>query len=356
MNRRTLRRRLAPVLLAATVTLSVSACDVQPADMTSFGTGGPTYPLHIEFTSVLNLPQGAKVIADGLEIGRLTQVTLVDPGPGETGSGYVSAEIAVGRSVRLPVGTTAELRQETPLGDVHIALAEPRTPTTAMLAPGATIPRSDTTQAPTIEDILAALSTFIGTGAVTDVQDIIRTMNGVLPTDPRDTARLSGILGADLTDLAGDLESVDAVLDGLQTTLDDGVIDNAPVIEELLTPYGVQQTTDAINAQIGVIFVLTALGPVAPSAAWLGPLLGSLDATVAAVVPMLFGSRPLDTDSPSNMKALVDLIHTTIIPFAERPTIDLVEVSVAGESAPAMPVDEQTRRIVDLLRVIGAVR
>ncbi|MFC4372921.1 MlaD family protein [Nocardia halotolerans] len=346
MNR--LRRGL-HALLTATVVLAAAGCGL-PTELP--GTGEPTYPLSVEFASVLNLPEGAKVIADGVRVGRLNSVTLVE----DAGTGYVRAEVEIRESVRIPVGTTAELRQDTPLGDVHIALTEPSAPGAGVLGPGATIPRTDTTRAPAIENILAALSVFIGTGAVTDLGDIIATMNGVLPQDPRETARLSETLGTDLSDLADHLGSVDAVLNGLETTLADGVLHNAPVLEELLTPYGVTQTTDAINAQIGVIFVLTALGPVAPSAVWLGPLLASLDATTAAVVPMLFGSRPLDTTAPSNLKTLVDLIHTKVLPFAERgPKVDLVEIGVVDPTT-TMSTDEQTRRVVDLLRMIGAVR
>ncbi|WP_043652258.1 MlaD family protein [Nocardia thailandica] len=340
-------RHLAAVLATATI---ATGCAAVP------GTGATdgTYPLHIEFADVLNLPEGATVIADGVRIGRLTGVRLIER-PGSPGGGLVTADIAVDSSVRLPAGTTAELRQETPLGDIHIALTEPAAAAGAALGPGSTIPLTDTTRSPAIEDILAALSVFLGTGAVTDLQDIIRTVNGVMPGDPRDTARLSATLGTDLTDLAGDLGAVDSLLDGLEATLDRGVLANAPVLEELLTPYGVEQTTDAIDAQIGVIFVLTALGPVAPSTTWLGPVLGSLDATVTGVVPMLFGSAPFDTASPSNLKALVDLIHTEILPFADRgPTVDLTRIEVSGTERP--PVDEQTGRIIDLLRVIGAVR
>ncbi|MET8776888.1 MlaD family protein [Nocardia sp. NPDC004654] len=338
--------------LATAVVCAAAGCGVQVADLPvpGYGVSGPTYTLRIEFASVLNLPQGAKVISDGVRVGQLTDLRVVTDSPS---TGYVLAELAIMESVRLPVGTTAELRQETPLGDVHIALSEPAAATSQVIEPGATIPLADTTGSATIEDILAALSVFVGSGAITDVQDIIRKMNTVLPRDPRDTARIAGTLGADLTDLADNIDSVDALLDGMQATLEQGVIANAPVLEELLTPFGVQQTTDVINAQIGVIFVLTALGPVAPSTLWLAPLLQSLDDTAVAVVPMLFGARPLDTNSPSNMRKLVDLIHTEVVPFVERgPKVDITEFSVTG----AADRDEQTRRVIDILRMIGAVR
>ncbi|MDO3645952.1 MlaD family protein [Nocardia mangyaensis] len=339
-------------------TLLAAGCGFQPADLPvpGAGVGGPTYPLRIEFADVLNLPTGAKVIAAGVRVGVLSGVTLVDPvaATSERAAvpGYVVAEVDLRQSVRLAVGTTAELRQETPLGDVHIALSEPPDLTVGELAPGATIPLADTTQSPPIEDILAGLSTFIGSGAVTDFQNIVATMNGVFPDDPRDTARLADILGTDIADLGVNLRSVDALLDGMEATVEEGLQGNLPILDELLTPYGVAHTTEAVNAQIGVIFVLTALGPVAPSAQWLGPLLSSLDDTAQALVPMLLGANPLDTESPSNMKALVDLINTKLVPYATHgPKVDVVEVGLSPITA-----DDHTARIVDTLRMIGLVR
>ncbi|MVU76709.1 MCE family protein [Nocardia sp. ET3-3] len=355
---KTWRRAGAHVITCIAVLFAATGCDLQPADIPVPGSGvsGPTYALRIEFADVLNLPQGAKVLAGGVRVGQLTRVTLVDPTPA-TGdraarAGYAIADIAVSDSVRLPRGTTAELRQDTPLGDVHIALSEPAKSAAGQLEPGATIPIADTTRSPSIEDVLAGLSTFIGSGAVSDFQDIVRKMNGVLPRDPADTAHIAGVLGGDLTDLGDHLNSVDALLNGLQATVDDGLLGNTTQLDGLLTPDGVQHTTDAINAEIGVIFVLTALGPLGPAAAWLGPLVGSLDGAAKALVPMLFGSHPLDSGSPSNMKLLTDLIQNKLIPFAERgPKVNLV-----GVSAPGISVADRTDRIVDTLRMIGAVR
>ncbi|WP_278263069.1 MlaD family protein [Nocardia sp. AG03] len=340
-----MRRALLAMLVAV-----LAGCGFGPEDLPVPGAGvdGPTYALRIEFANVLNLPQGAKVIASGVRVGSLTGVTLVDPTTATADHparpGYAVAEVAIDRSVRLRQGTTATLRQETPLGDVHIALTEPAT-ATPELAPDATIPLTDTTQSPPIEDILAGLSTFLGSGAVGDFQHIVRTMNGVFPDDPRDTARIAEILRGDTIDLGTHLDAVDALLDGMEDTVEDGLRHNVAILDELLTPYGVDHTTEAVNAQIGVIFVLTALGPVAPSAQWLGPLLSSLDDTARALVPMLLGRSPLDTGAPSNMKALLDLIATDLVPFARAPKVEL-----------ALTPDERGARVVDTLRMIGLVR
>ncbi|MFE3960767.1 MlaD family protein [Nocardia sp. NPDC059091] len=322
---------------------------------------GPTYRLSIEFADVLNLPPGAKVFADGVRVGQLTHLRLVDPvaaeADGPARRGYVVAEVAIRDSVHLPKETTAALRQETPLGDVHIALSVPATASGQSLSAGATIPLAQTSQSVPIEDIFAGLSTFVGSGAVGNVQRIVDKMNAILPKDPRDTAHISATLGADLSDLGANLGSVDALLDGVQATVDQGIGDNLPKLDVLLTPRGAQHTIDAINAEIGIIFVLTALGPVAPSLQWLGPVLQSLDGTVRAVVPMLFGSHPLDTNSPSNLKQAVDLIQNKIIPFVDHgPKVNVVGISVGTPQPSAMSESDQTTRILDTLRMVGVVR
>ncbi len=350
-------------LAAATIAVSATACGFQPADIPVPGTGvgGPTYRLRIEFADVLNLPQGAKVIADGVRIGQLTGVTLVDPVPATATTparrGYVIADIAIRTSVRLPAGTTAQLRQATPLGDVHIALTEPAAPAATEIAPEATIPLADTRQPLPIEDILAQLATFVGSGAVNDVQNIVHKVNGIMPRDPAETARIAEVLGTDLDDLAAHTDSIHAVVQGIHDTVVDGMLNRTPIWDPLLTPDGVQHTTDVMNAQIGTILVLTALGPFAPSTKWLAPVLDSTAAAAHAVVPMLFGSAPLDTDSPSNIKKLIDLIQSKVIPFADHgPKINMVGAGITPPPDAAMGTDEQTGRIVDALRMIGAVR
>ncbi|WP_280436180.1 MlaD family protein [Nocardia carnea] len=351
-------------IFAGIFAMAATGCGFQTADITVPGTGtsGPSYHLRIEFADVLNLPQGAKVIAGGVTVGHLNTLTVVDAAADTSGRpghrGFVVADVAIRDSVRFPAGTTAQLRQETPLGDVHIALTEPAGPDTGQLSPGSTIPLADTKQSPPIEGILTRLSTFVGSGAVTDFQDIVHRINTIMPTDPRDTARVSDALGANLEDLAADTGSIHHLVRGLRSTVDEGLLHNAPAFDQLLTPEGVGHTTDVINTTIGVVYVLTALGPLAPSALWLGPALQSGSRALQAFVPMLFGSHPLDTGSPSNFKTLVELVQNKIIPFVEHgPKLNLVGITVdSPPGAAALPPQQQTERIIDTLRMIGAVR
>lgn len=42
--------------------------------------------------------------------------------------------------------------------------------------------------------------------------------------------------------------------------------------------------------------------------------MGTSDFMISAVMPVLFGARPLDTTTPHNMSRLIDLISKDVIP------------------------------------------
>ncbi|MEV6071392.1 MlaD family protein [Nocardia sp. NPDC052001] len=355
LSRRTFRLPIAACALTAA--LAVSGCGFDPAAIPVPGTtvSGDTYVLHIQFPDVLNLPPGAKVTADGVPVGNLESIKIVTAAqdPGAPRQGYVLATVKIEGSVRLPSSTTAQLRQTTPLGDVQIALTTTTGTTGATLAPDATIPLADTRPATQIEDTLAGLATAAGSGAITSFQDVVRQANRVFADDPARTAQVFGVVGNDLMDVGNRLDSVDALLDGLHANLSSLDADR-DILDRLLTDYGVQHTTAAVNSVVQLVYVFSDLGPVARSAAWLGPLVGALDAQTTALVPALFGARPLDTNSPSNLKKLVDLMATKLIPFVEHgPKVDIVSATVSPSGA--APAD-QTGHIIDALRMIGAVR
>lgn len=351
-------KRTALAVYCAMAVLTVGGCGFDPASVPVPGTtvSGQTYPLHIEFADVLNLPRGAKVIADGVTVGNLSGLRIVETSTaeGKPARGFVIADIEVMESVRLPGDVIAELRSATPLGDVHIALTSPSGSSVAPLTSGATIAVAQTRKSPQPEDTMAGLATALGSGAVTDIQDTVRQLNSTLPRDPRQTAQIFGVLGTDLTDVAGDLGSLDALLDALTATTGT-VTEYLPVLEPMLTDDGVRHLVASTNSVINVFFIFTNLAPVARNAVWLAPLVSAADAAAAAYVPMLFGYRPLDLGSPSNMAMLVDFIQNKLIPFAEHgPKVNLTGISASGPEA--VPAADQTGRIIDTLRMIGAVR
>ncbi|MFI6866483.1 MlaD family protein [Nocardia sp. NPDC050406] len=331
-----------------------AACSFDPASVPMPGAtvGGDTYEIHIEFANALNLPAQAKVVANGAKIGSLRAVTVVDPS--SAGPGRIDAVVAISTSVRLPADTTAQLRQNTLLGDVFIGLTTPPGDAGATLAPGGVIPLAQTKPALQVEDLLAGLSTFIGGGAPQRIQSIIEQTNAVLPAEPVDTARIADRLGTDVQDVAANLDIVDGFLDAFERDLD-AVLDNPREVAALLSEQGARDIPADVQSLVYTLGIVGSLGTIGHSVEPFAPLFRAGDAAAKAFVPLLFAANPLDLRAPSNLNRLVALLRDKIIPFVERgPKVNVTTVTIEG-GAP-IAGDERIDGIVRALRMIGVVR
>lgn len=166
------------VVLGSTVVMTGCAAGLDSVPLPSPGAGGPTYNLNAVFTDALNLPAKAKVRLYGADIGEVTSIEAQD----------FTAKVAmkIRKDVPLPVGSTAELRAATPLGDVFLQIRPPgeqdQAATGPMLRPGDTIPLADTASAPTVEELLNSLAMLVNGGAIraltTDVNGAGRAVGG----------------------------------------------------------------------------------------------------------------------------------------------------------------------------------
>lgn len=342
-------------VFATVAALSVAGCSLDPAALPVPGdlTTGPGYRIRIEMSSALNLPGRAKVIANGTRVGTVERVEVSEPP--DHGTGHVVIHARIDAGARLPAGTTAALRQNTLLGDMHVALTYPSDDTRTPLADGATIALSRTEPPMQIEDTLAGLATFFQGGTVQRLQDIVDRLNTILPADPRESARLAQTVGADTMDLAHHLDEVDQLLDGL--TADSKVMrDQSPTLAKLLTGPEVEHVTDAVTSIVGVIGVLGSMGRVAHALQWLAPIAAAGDAAAEAFLPLVFTDRPLDLDAPSNLNMLVGWVRDRLIPYVEHgPKVDIRHLTVTP-SGGRISTEDQVARIIDTLRMMGAVR
>ncbi|MFB8279418.1 MlaD family protein [Nocardia colli] len=353
MTRSSLRSGV--VAAAAAVLLTASGCAFDPAEVPVPGASvsGPTYQVRIELASALNLPTQAKVVANGAQIGSLRSVHVVDPTA--TSSGRVDAVVEISNSVKLPTTTTAQLRQNTFLGDIYIGLTTPPTGSAELIPDGGTIPLRQTKAALQVEDLLAGLSTFVGGGALQQAQDIVNRVNAVLPEQPAETARIFAALGRDAQDVAADTGSVDRMLDAIERDLA-AVLDNPTQLDALLSERGAVEIPADAQSLVLTLGIVGGLGVIGHAVQWLAPLLEAGDATAKALVPLLFTGRPLDLNAPSNLNRVVALLRDKVIPFAERgPKVNVTRVEIEGAANP-MDTDEQVARMLDALRMIGVVR
>ena len=217
------------VLFAAVVSRS----GINFLDMPAIGGGvsGKTYSVTLEFENALNLPDRAFVKLNGVDVGYVQEI--------ETADYLAKVRVGVQESVKLPTGTTAELRQASPLGDVFVALTVPEGDA-PLLRDGDTIAMAGTSAAPQIEDMLAAASLVINGGAVADLGTITHEMNAFLGGNEehigsliRQVSGTVSVLNRRSQDIDAMLSEVDAVakiFNRQRKTLKAGLTDFTPAI------------------------------------------------------------------------------------------------------------------------------
>lgn len=205
-------RAASRALCAALLGLALTGCGVSAADLPLPVPGGDGYRLTAVFADALNLPGGAHVMLNGDEIGRVRAITVRD---------YTArVEMSVRRDVTLPVGTTAELRQATPLGEVFVALHPPGGAVSGgavsggavSLRDGDTIGLPDTAASATVEDLLTSMSALVNGGGLAQVQTIVAELNAATAGRAPQIAHLLGQSRRTLGTLTARTRDIDRVL------------------------------------------------------------------------------------------------------------------------------------------------
>lgn len=204
-----MRRRLAGAGAAAacgTAALLLGGCALSLQSLPKAG-GAPaaSYPLHAVFSDVLNLPEGAQVRVGPEVVGDVSGIAAQDFAAHLT--------LAIDDGVRIPAGTTAQVRFDNPLGDEYILLSEPSgTPVGGDLAAGATIPESATSTAPSVEDTFGALSLVLNGGGLNQLQVIIHELNDTFAGNQPQIRSFLTTIDRAVTTVAGGRASLDAAL------------------------------------------------------------------------------------------------------------------------------------------------
>jgi len=164
-----MKRAIAILVVAVGATAcSSNGLSSLPLPAPSVGSGG--YRLTAIFSNALNLPANAKVKLAGADVGQMETMVARN---------YTAViTIRVMDGVKLPQGSTVELRSATPLGDVFIALKPPAdaSATTPLLKDGDTIGLDSTTAAATVESVLSSAAVMVNGGAVRNFTNVINGM------------------------------------------------------------------------------------------------------------------------------------------------------------------------------------
>lgn len=328
------RSAYAAVAAVAAVAVVVSSCaainvDALPQPGASYGDG---YNVVIEFDSVLNLPDRAKVVMDGTTVGVVTKVTLQ--------SSRVDVTSRIDPSVVMPADIHASLQQATVLGDIYVALERPQTEqsTASPLGPDARVPLAQTNSPPQVEDTIASLANFVSSGSIQRVQNTIIGINRVMPQGgaARDIASR---VAADLSDLSAGIDTVDQWLTGVSGTAE--VLHNRiPTFQDWFSPKGMTGL-DRLTVNAGYVGkLLPSVGSIYANGYWLLPLLESVvDATGA----MQRDKRAFEAEVPAWRR----LFYEGFIPQDKYPAMNIT--SILGPDG-----RELSGNVQDVLRIIGA--
>ncbi|MBF6176465.1 MCE family protein [Nocardia blacklockiae] len=284
------RARHTVVALAASIgVLAASGCGltVEKVPLPKPGLQGDSYTLHAVFTNALNLPDQAKVKIGGSDVGVVSHI--------ETKNFQAVVDLTLRKDIELPKGSTAELRQATPLGDVFVAVSKPKAePGTAMLRDGDTLTLEQTSAGATVEELLLSVSMLFNGGGIAALTKLTAELDSVVGGRPDQLANLLRQMTSVTTTLHSNSERIDATLNGFGALAD--------TIEARHNELG--QVADTLPSMIGTI---------AENNKQIGELLTKVSTTSAAL-------GDYANTSTEQLSSLLDNVHNLMSALSQTRT------------------------------------
>ncbi|MBM7367142.1 MCE family protein [Gordonia hydrophobica] len=242
-----LKKKVGMAAVALATSLSLSACGVIPGltveQMPLPAPGGisDAITVHTSFENALNLPNKAKVRLGGVDVGEVESIVA------ENYRAVVTMRVS--SDTDLPVGTGAELRQATPLGDVFVALQPPADASNGVVKDGGTL-TGPTSAAATVEDLLVSMTGLVDSGSVSSLQRIFTELSTAIGGN---APELKGAIEGFTTAISKFNQNAAAVDTAMANTakwtkqLADGRTQIAAAVNKL------PAAIDTINDQLGMI-------------------------------------------------------------------------------------------------------
>ncbi|KBZ60976.1 MlaD family protein [Mycobacterium marseillense] len=325
------RTRLAAAAITGTLALPSCASlnvDAVPVPGSNY-TGG--HDIVIEFANVLNLPARAKVVMDGTEVGVVTGMSVTSHG--------VDVTSQIDRDVAVPSNIHAVMQQATVLGDTYLALERvPDAGSSAPLASGGRIPLAQTTSPPPLEDTIANMANFIGSGSIQRAQNSVININKVTPPRP-EIRQMASRTAADLSDLSNNIGNVDLWLRGLSEMTN--VMDtNVSNFKFWFSPQGVLGFRQNFVVTHFLAPLLPTLGTIYYNGYWLVPAFSAISDALEA---FQHSKWVFDEEVPRWQHLVTDYY----MPERKYPAINIT--SIKGPDG-----RELSGNVREVLRMIGA--
>jgi phospholipid/cholesterol/gamma-HCH transport system substrate-binding protein len=138
------------------------------------GTGSNSYTIYVQVPDTLAINGNSKVMVADVFVGSVRAIQLEN--------WHATLTLGLDKSVKLPKNATAKIGQTTLLGSQHVELAEPPNPSSQLLKNGDTIPLTDSSAYPSVEQTLASLALVLRGGGIPNLEavqnEIYNIVNG----------------------------------------------------------------------------------------------------------------------------------------------------------------------------------
>jgi phospholipid/cholesterol/gamma-HCH transport system substrate-binding protein len=330
------RMRVAVAALAQTILLSSCASitvNSLPQPGYTFRDG---YDIVLEFANVLNLADRAKVVMDGTTVGVVTDISLA--------GNHIDVAARIDPDVVMPSNIHATLQQATVLGDIYVALEAVQSDDSSAQAPpalnpGGRIPLAQTASPPPLEDTIANLASFVGSGSIQRAQNTVIRLNNLNPPEP-EIRKLAGRVAADLADLSENIDLVDKWLEGVAGTAD-VMYSRLPAYEYWFSPAGMLGFDRGMETGAYISILLPSIGSIYSGGFWLVPLLESLGEAFGAIQQSKWA---VEDEIPRWRRLFTDFF----LPVDKYPAINIT--SIVGPDG-----RELSGNVQDVLRILGAM-
>lgn len=267
----------------------------------------------IQFTNALNLPDGAKVTFEGVDVGTVRGIGL--------GNGVANVTVSLRPDAQVPGDANATIIQETVLGDPYIRLTRSPDAVTTVppLAAGGVITAEHTLPATSVEDMLTTVSSFVGGGSIQQLQGSLEHIKETLPKSVEESRRTASLLTSNLKGVAANSDQIDRSLDSLGQ-LGEITRNHEEDIQTVLTEEGVTYWERIDKSADLIIRIIPGMGDIVKNGYWLIPV---MDSTSNALEQ--FGASGVD---PTQFGWQLDgFTNQTLLPFMADPRVDITGVT-----------------------------
>ena len=292
------RRAMSALVATGTVVLATGCgLTVEDIPLPKPGIGGDTFTLKAVFENALNLPDQAKVKIGGSDVGVVTNI--------ETKNFQAIVDMQIRKDIDLPVGTTAELRQATPLGDVFIAVSKPPTEQNSqLLTDGDTLPIDKTSAGATVEELLLSVSLMFNGGGIAHLTRLGTELDSIVGGRSDQLVHLVNEITGVVSSINANSSHIDSVLGEFNVLAD--------TLDARRTELG--QVADTLPDMIGAIAennraLGDLLGKIATTSAALGDYANTTGGDLAGTLDSLNSLMSALAATGDNFGALMDALH-----------------------------------------------